>query len=284
MTRTREAIRLRRDEPWAHHAIAHVCLSRGRTDDGLAFMQEMSETWVGLNSFMSTHNWWHLCLFLLDRDRVDEIFAIYDGRVWGVWKEYSQDQINAVSLLMRLELAGIDVGDRWADLGTYLALRTGDHVQPFLDLQYLYGLARAGLTGKADALRLAIHAHARAVPPFLVPAWAEVAVPAADGLLAHAKGEWQAAIRGLGQALPRMTEIGGSHAQRDLFEQVYLDALIRADRLVPAQQMLELRRAATPEVPATLRALSNVYGRLGLDARAQALLTHADALTRRYRG
>ena len=111
-----------------------------------------------------------------------------------------------------------------------------------------------------------------------------MAVPAADGLLAHAKGEWQAAIRGLGQALPRMTEIGGSHAQRDLFEQVYLDALIRAGRLVPAQQMLELRRAATPEVPATLRALSNVYGRLGLDARGQALLTHADALTRRYRG
>lgn len=280
----REAIRLRRDEPWAHHAIAHVCLSRGRTDEGLAFMREMSETWVGLNSFMSTHNWWHLCLFLLDRDRVDEIFDIYDGRVWGVWKEYSQDQINAVSLLMRLELAGIDVGDRWADLGTYLAARTGDHVQPFLDLQYLYGLARAGLTEKAEALRLAIHAHARAVPSFLVPAWAEVAVPAADGLLAHAKGEWQGAIHGLGQALPRMTEIGGSHAQRDLFEQVYLDALIRAGRLVPAQQMLELRRAATPEVPATLRALSDVYGRLGLDARAQALLTHADALTRRYRG
>lgn len=279
----RAAIRLRRDEPWAHHAIAHVCLSRGRTDDGLAFMREMSETWVGLNSFMSTHNWWHLCLFLLDRDRIDAVFDIFDGRVWGVWKEYSQDQANAVSLLMRLELAGVDVGDRWADVATYLARRTGDHVQPFLDLHYLYGLARAGRWAEAEALQGSLHAHAHAVPAFLKTVWGEVAVPAADGLLAHARGDWADAVRGLGRALPRMTEIGGSHAQRDLFEQVYLDALIRAGRLVPAQQMLELRRAATPDVPANLRALARVYGRLGLDTRSAALDAQAEALSRRYR-
>ena len=184
---------------------------------------------------------------------------------------------------MRLELAGVDVGDRWADVATYLAPRTGDHVQPFLDLHYLYGLARAGRWAEAGALEGSLHAHAHAVPAFLKTVWGEVAVPAADGLLAHARGDWADAVRGLGRALPRMTEIGGSHAQRDLFEQVYLDALIRAGRLVPAQQMLELRRAATPDVPANLRALARVYGRLGLDTRSAALDARAEALSRRYR-
>ena len=46
-------------------------------------------------------------------------------------KEYPQDQINAVSLLARLELAGVDVGPRWADVADHLALRLADHVLPF---------------------------------------------------------------------------------------------------------------------------------------------------------
>ena len=41
-------------------------------------------------------------------------------------------------------VAGHSVGDRWQDVAGYLAPRTGDLVLPFLDLQYLLGLARAG--------------------------------------------------------------------------------------------------------------------------------------------
>ena len=79
--------------------------------EGVAFLESMSDTWEGCNSFMYTHNWWHLALFLIDLDRTDEALALFDKRVWGVWKEFSEDQINAVSLLARLELRGVDVGD-----------------------------------------------------------------------------------------------------------------------------------------------------------------------------
>ena len=51
-----------------------------------------------------------LCFFLIDLDRTDEALQLYDRRVWGVWKEFCEDQINAVSLLARLELRGVDVG------------------------------------------------------------------------------------------------------------------------------------------------------------------------------
>ena len=49
-----------------------------------------------------------------------------------------------MSLLARLELRGVDVGGRWQDLGAHLASRADDTLQPFLTMQYLYGLARAG--------------------------------------------------------------------------------------------------------------------------------------------
>ncbi|MDL9999818.1 tetratricopeptide repeat protein [Variovorax sp. J22P240] len=267
-TSARRAISMERKEPWAHHALGHVMLTEGRLTEGLAFMRSVSDTWVGLNSFMVTHNWWHVALFLIDLGRDAEALEVYDRQVWGVVKEYSQDQIGAVSLLARFELAGIDVGDRWVDLADHLALRLDDHVLPFLDLQYLYGLARADRP-EADRLMRNIEAFAPKAPPSTRDAWQRVCVPAAQGLRAHARGDFNSAIEGLGLALPRLIEIGGSHAQRDLFEQVYLDALIRNGTeatLTGAQGILQQQVNGQPESTRLRRQAEAVYARLGLPA------------------
>lgn len=269
----RRAIAMCRKEPWAHHALAHVMLTEGRLAEGLAFMQSVSDTWTGLNSFMVTHNWWHMALFLIDLGRDAEALAVYDERAWGVVKDYSQDQIGAVSLLARLELAGIDVGRRWEDVAGYLRQRQADHVLPFLDLQYLYGLARAGRP-EAEVLLCNIVAFAPNAPASTRAAWQRVCVPAAHGLVAHARSDLAAAIEGLGTALPRMIEIGGSHAQRDLFEQVYLDALVRSGTeasLSAAQGILQQQLNGQPESLRLRRQTAAVYERLGLGQ----LATHA---------
>ena len=245
----RRAIALRRKEPWAHHALGHVMLTEGRLTEGLDFMRGVSDTWSGLNSFMVTHNWWHVALFLIDLGRDDEALAVYDDHVWGVARDYTQDQIGAVSLLARLELSGIDVGARWDDVATHLTSRLDDHVLPFLDLQYLYGLARAG-RAEADVLLRNIETFAATAPAQTRAAWQQVCVPAAHGLRAHARGDFDGAIESLGTALPRMIEIGGSHAQRDLFEQVLLDARMRARTprsLAAAQDVLQRQRNGQPE-------------------------------------
>ena len=263
----RRAIALCRKEPWAHHALAHVMLTQGRITEGAQFMESVSDTWTGLNSFMVTHNWWHQALFLLEQDRHDEVLALYDTQVWGVVKEYTQDQINALSLLARLELAGVDVGDRWADVADHLALRLADHVLPFLDLQYLYGLARAGRTDAANTLlgNLQTHAasrteaHERAV-------WQQVCVPAALGLLAHAQGHWARAVQQLGLALPRLVEIGGSHAQRDLFHQIWLDALQRNGQWAAVQNLLQPQCNTQPQSRRLARQVGAVNAALGLPA------------------
>jgi hypothetical protein len=269
----RHAIGMCRKEPWAHHALAHVMLTDGRLTEGLAFMQGVSDTWTGLNSFMVTHNWWHVALFLIELGRDAEALAVYDREVWGVAKDYSQDQIGAVSLLARFELAGIDVGTRWSDVGHYLVQRQTDHVLPFLDLQYLYGMARAGRP-EADALLCNMEAYAPRAPVSTRAAWQHVCVPAARGLVAHARGDFASAIDGLGSALPRLVEIGGSHAQRDLFEQVYLDALVRAGTettLTGAQGILQQQLNGQPESLRLRRQTSDVYARLGLEQLASRL-------------
>jgi tetratricopeptide (TPR) repeat protein len=259
----RHAIALRRKEPWAHHALAHVMLTQGRLREGHAFMKDVCDTWVGLNSFMVTHNWWHQALFALELGDDDEALALYDRHVWGVVKAYTQDQINAVSLLARLEIAGVDVGDRWQDVAGYLAQRLDDHVLPFLDMQYLYGLARAGRS-EADTLLAAIEAHAAEAPASDRAAWQRVCVPASRGLLAHARGDWQGAIDELGQALPRLMEIGGSHAQRDLFVQVHLDAMMKAGHWPAVQNVLQPQLRSQPESVRLQRKAARAYAALGL--------------------
>lgn len=222
----RTALAMRRKEPWAQHALAHVLLTRGQIDDGARFLEEAQGTWIDLNSFMVTHIWWHLALFYLAQGRNQEALELYDRHCWGVAKNYSQDQIGAVSLLARFELAGIDVGARWEDLADHLEARAGDVVQPFLTLQYLYGLARAGRP-QAQSLLECVRRHAEHAPEFSRGVWQEVALPACEGLYSYARGEYELAWRRLGVAMPRMAEVGGSHAQRDLFEKILLDAAKR---------------------------------------------------------
>ncbi|MEM9751156.1 MAG: tetratricopeptide repeat protein, partial [Pseudomonadota bacterium] len=255
------------------HALAHVMLTEGRIDEGATFLHGVKASWTDLNSFMDTHLWWHLALFELSRGRMAEVLSIYDEHVWGQDKDYSQDQVGAVALLARLEMAGADVSDRWEDLAPYLEKRTGDVVNPFLTLQYLYGLARAGRGQSADALMRSIDAAAAAEPSSGAHeetyaeegVWTGVARPAAHGLLAYARGEHGKAARALGRALPRMVEAGGSHAQRDLFQLIHEDALVKSGDLVAAQQLLEQRRRAAPGDVAVNATLKDVYKGLGLE-------------------
>ena len=261
----RLALELKHKEPWAQHALAHVMLGQGRVTEGERFLAEASQTWVDLNSFMYTHNWWHKALFHISLGDNQAVFDAYDNHVWGIEPDYSQDQVGAVSLLARMEVAGLDVGQRWQDVADRMRGRAHDTVQPFLTLQYLYGLARAGYA-EADRLMAAIEDKAARSDAFDRLVWRDVVLPAARGLLAHARGQYAEAVRWLTIANPRMVEIGGSHAQRDLFGQLLLDANLKAGNWAVARDMLEMRRTWDPEGVPVLKALALVNDKLGAAA------------------
>jgi hypothetical protein len=176
--------------------------------------------------------------------------------------------VGAVSLLARIELAGVPVGDRWEDVADHLAARGPDTTQPFLTAQYLYGLARAGRP-QADALMAAVRGR-------VGNTWTQVATPLCEGLLAHARGDYGAAQRGLTAALPGLITLGGSHAQRDLFEQLRLDAILRSGGWSMAQQILEQRRVCDLEGVPVNRALAKVYSELGLPRQAAKAAARVD--------
>jgi tetratricopeptide (TPR) repeat protein len=246
----RRAVEMNRNDPWAQHAVAHVLETQGRVDEGIAWMESLADSWENCNSLLYTHNWWHIALYYLEKEEIQKVLALYDTHVWGgACKESSKDQVGAISLLLRLELRGVDVGDRWQELVTYLSSRIHEHSLPFQDLHYVYALARAGRTELVNEMLFSMQAYARKALPYIQKTWIEVAIPAARGMAAHARGEWERAIAQLRPTLPRLYEIGGSHAQRDLFEQVYLDAWLRVEQNYQALQLLEKRVVARRYIP-----------------------------------
>ena len=73
--------------------------------------------------------------------------------------------------------------------------------------------------------------------------------------------------------MPEQVTIGGSHAQRDLFEQLYLDALVRTgteSALAGAQGLLQQQLNGQPESLRLRRQVDAVYARLGLGQLARA--------------
>jgi len=265
----RTALAIDPHEPWAHHAIAHVYLTQGRIDEGADFMAGVADSWSGLNSFMYTHNWWHLALFRLSQGQGQAVLDIYDQHVWGREKSYSQDQIGAVSMLARMEFAGLDVGDRWQDPVDHIVARGRDVVQPFLTLQYLYGLARLQRP-ELTALMQAVRDRA-ATDTDLQRPWAAVTLPAAEAIIDYFAGRYSEAATRLAPVLPMMEAIGGSHAQRDLFEQLLIAACQAGGATIWAQQRLQQRLHATPTDVPTRQHLAWLYQKSGLSGLAEEI-------------
>ncbi len=242
----RRAVEISLDDPWAHHAVAHVLATSGRVAEGLAWMQGLSSTWDRCSSFIYTHNWWHTALLLLDLGDHAAALDLYDNRVWGYRKGHVQDQVNAVSLLARLELAGIDVGDRWADVGTHVAARIGDTVNSFLDLHAWYGLVRAGDSAGVTAFLDAMEACACS-DRVDSAVWQTVTLPIARGMRAFAAGDFATTLNHMNGVRDLVYRVGGSAVQREWFEMIALSAELELQgedgRLFHARMMKMLDEA-----------------------------------------
>ncbi|MCP5431710.1 MAG: tetratricopeptide repeat protein [Alphaproteobacteria bacterium] len=246
----RRAVEIEPADPWAHHAMAHVLESAGRTDEGLDWLARFSPTWAGRGVFIRGHNWWHVALLRLDRAESEEALRIFDERLWGEYPEFSQEQIGAISALWRFEMRAMEVGERWAPVAAKVREREYEHIEPFLDLHYLYALTRAGFDREASAFLSSLEAHAARVRPGLSHAWAGVAVHAARGVAAHARRLYEPAFEALNRVIDQMQAIGGSHAQRDLFLETWLDALVRLVGVERAGELVRDRLSRTPQVAA----------------------------------
>jgi tetratricopeptide (TPR) repeat protein len=241
----RRAVELNPDDPWAVHAVAHVLEMQDRAREGVAWIRGLERRWDACNNFRY-HLWWHLALMHLGLGEPEAALALYDERVWDPASDEYLDLCNDAALLQRLELAGLDVGDRWAAVAGKVRGQLAARILAFIDAHYALALAAARDPEAAASLVAAVRAGATPGTGTTAVVAAEVGADLCEGLVAYRAGDWARAVACLAPLRPRLRRIGGSHAQRDLFTQILVDAATRAGRNDVARAVLQERTAARP--------------------------------------
>ncbi len=146
----RQAVDIDPTDVWGTHAVAHVMIMQGRHDEGIAWLDGLKDNWADANQ-KSLHLWWHRCLFHLEKGETDAVVQIYDdwvrNRDLPVLKSMPDlyiDMQNGASMLLRLELRGVDVGHRWDELADLTVSRLDDHTSHFTSAHFSIFLAAVG--------------------------------------------------------------------------------------------------------------------------------------------
>jgi hypothetical protein len=198
-------------------------------------------SWAHCNNFRF-HVWWHRALMHLDLGEYDTALALYDADIRAEKTDDYRDISNGASLLARLELEGVDVGNRWEELADLSENRATDGCLAFADLHYM--LALCG--GERDKAAAGLIARMQSTRPVGNEAQRIIAHPGlhvAKGLQAFAAGEYSVAWMHLRAGRTDLQQIGGSHAQRDVFDRITIEAALRGGYTDAAGALLRDRMA-----------------------------------------
>jgi tetratricopeptide (TPR) repeat protein len=232
-------IALAPQDAWGLHAVAHVYDMTGRAADGLAWLSGRESSWAHCNNFRF-HVWWHRALMYLDLGQYDAALDLYDREVRADKTDDYRDISNAASLLSRLEVEGVSVGNRWDELADLSESRAADGCLAFADLHYLLSL----IGGERDAAAAQLVARMSAARSDQGESQRVISHPGlkvAQGLQAFAAGEYSMAWLHLQHAQADLRQIGGSHAQRDVFARITIEAALRGGYVDAAESLLRVR-------------------------------------------
>lgn len=208
-----KAVTAERADVWGVHAVSHVLEMRGRADEGASWMESTRDLWPLCNNF-GFHLAWHLALFRLENADYDSVLDLYDNEIRPVDSDDFRDMSNAVSLLWRLRQEGVDVGSRWTSLHEVAYRRRTDTAYVFASLHYLLALLGAGDRRGADELVANLRARAASAGDDQAQVAADVGYATAKLILERQNA---GAIRDISGLALRLSAIGGSRAQRDVF-------------------------------------------------------------------
>lgn len=224
-TAGRAALRYEPGDAWGLHAVTHVLEMEHRTEQGIAWLEHTRPAWSRCNNF-SFHLAWHLALFHLEQGQHDRALDLYDNEVRPQPTDDFRDVANAVSLLWRLQQEGVRAGNRWEELGQIARRRRHDTTLMFAALHYLMTLAAMGDATGACELTDEIGRLASSGAGDQAQVAAQVGHQLARAILGlAASGSACTTLGDLARSLP---QLGGSHAQRDVFVRTL--ALIATDR------------------------------------------------------
>lgn len=256
----REALSAEPTDAWSVHTIAHVHEMRAEVQAGLDFMQRSEAHWKD-SDMLACHNYWHWALYLIEKGEYEAALTIYDQHILPSLRASGAmlDVVDGCSMLYRLQMEGVSVGQRWQDILPVTQRHSRDHILLFNDAHFL--MASLGARDPQTTQELLTTLQDASESPgencqHLLAR--DVGLPLCQALVAAEDGNPDRVLELLLPIRYRIVQIGGSNAQRDVFNQLLIHAALnctsRAHKHV-ARSLLMERDALKPNSPLTERLL-----------------------------
>ncbi len=228
----------------ASHTMAHIEYETGDADGGAEFLRRWLVGYDPANQLF-VHNHWHLALFELAAGNLDGALDLYD-RV--IRPEVSTSPplgtiADAAALLWRCTLTERPVEDLpWEALARWVAATFPAPGMVWADAHCLVTYCATGDQERLARFVEQLHERVAAGRVYAGPMLPTLG----EAFQAFAAGDWARAADGFDAVAPEVIRLGGSHAQRDVFEETRIEANVRAGRVEAARALLEERLDRRP--------------------------------------
>jgi tetratricopeptide (TPR) repeat protein len=238
MRLAQKSLDLRPDNAVAAHSVAHVFFERGQHDEGSDFLTGWLEGYDRRIQY-GVHMSWHQALFDLANGRYGEVLSGYEKHIRPAVAAKSYAALaDSASLVWRMHIYGNDTPPApWEELLGLAAPAAQQAGVAFRDAHAALVFAVAGDDESLERVMAGLKDAAGAGSAVA----GEATLPLVQGIQAFAHGEYADAVSYIEPVFPQLTRIGGSHAQREVFEDTLLEAYIRAEQFDKAEEMLTAR-------------------------------------------
>lgn len=236
---------------WATHALAHVYEMEGRADEGISHMSSTIANWESCNH-LASHNYWHWALYHIEKGELEPAADIFEAQILkrAVKSRSMLDVIDCLSLPYRLHLenpisADNLIGKHWPNVAELAEPHLNDHILSFNDAHFMMALCGARKYSEAEEL---IENSSKAT----CISGREVNSHLLKSIFAYSREQYDDCVANLHPIRYDIVAIGGSDAQRDVFNQLLIAAALKSKkaenrRLV--EQLIFERAALKPVSP-----------------------------------
>ncbi|XP_077990707.1 tetratricopeptide repeat protein 38-like [Glandiceps talaboti] len=265
----REGLELNPKDAWSLHTISHIKEMQGCPDEGIEVVGKREKDCEG--NWLHGHLLWHLALYYIEKGDYETALTMYDDQLSKLLYGDHIDVLDitdATSLLYRLELEGVNVGDRWQKVHESVLPHIEDQAMPFNDLHYLMAAQGAKHKDVADRLMDSIRTFVSDVKDEnngIVKIYKDVALPMCQAFQAYNDGDYGSAVDLMIPIRYQIYHLGSSRAQADVFNLFLIHSALKSSEKrhqLLARSLLRERKAQRECTPMTDRLLGTIVATL----------------------
>lgn len=237
------SLELRRRNGNGAHAMAHVQFETGQAAEGAAFLGGWLPGYEP-KAQLHRHTQWHYALFLLQTGDLPGALDVYERHIRPGVDDLAPlgTIMDSASFLWRVQMAEPDRELPWDAVGDLASKEFPKAGNQFADMHCALAYAGCGDTAALERLVEALWAHERSGKARA----GEMVPKVAEALEAFAREDYSTAAETLAPVADQVVRLGGSHAQREVFEDTLIEAWLRAGEGEQATSMLAERLGRRP--------------------------------------